>query len=65
MRTFALVALYGGFTLVCVGLFRMELDMKGGGPSANLPPMAAATTATMNLALQYFLSTSASCSCAP
>jgi hypothetical protein len=49
----AMLALYGGFVVVCVGVFMMEgpEEIWGGKP----PPVSPAVGCTMNLTLQFFL----------
>merc|ERR1719231_146912 len=53
VRWVLMVALYGGFTTVCVGAFLMEAPTEVYPDGA--PPVSPAVQCTMNLCLQYFL----------
>merc|ERR1719171_2366057 len=52
IRYLAMIAMYGGFTTVCVGAFMMEApkSVYPDGP----PPVSPAVACTMNLTTQYF-----------
>merc|ERR1719380_56459 len=48
-----MIALYGGFTTVCVGAYSMEAPAEVWGDD-KAPPVSPAVACTMNLAMQYF-----------
>jgi len=52
VRYMVMAALYGGFTVVCVGIFMMEgpKEIWGDAP----PPVSPAVACTMNLTVQFF-----------
>jgi hypothetical protein len=52
MRYLAMLAMYGGFTTVCVGAFMMEAPKSVYPDGA--PPVSPAVACTMNLTTQYF-----------
>merc|ERR1719159_2362441 len=53
LRWVTMIALYGGFTTVCVGAYSMEAPAEVWGDD-KAPPVSPAVACTMNLALQYF-----------
>merc|ERR1719484_325288 len=53
LRWVTMVALYGGFTTVCVGAYSMEAPTEV-YPEGTAPPVSPAVACTMNLAMQYF-----------
>jgi len=53
LRWVTMVALYGGFTTVCIGAYSMEAPEEV-YPKGTAPPVSPAVACTMNLACQYF-----------
>jgi len=53
LRWVTMIALYGGFTTVCVGAYSMEAPTEV-YPEGTAPPVSPAVACTMNLAMQYF-----------
>merc|ERR1719389_888881 len=53
LRWVTMIALYGGFTTVCVGAYSMEAPAEVWGDD-EAPPVSPAVACTMNLAMQYF-----------
>jgi hypothetical protein len=53
LRWVTMIALYGGFTTVCVGAYSMEAPTEV-YPEGTAPPVSPAVACTMNLAVQYF-----------
>jgi hypothetical protein len=53
LRWVTMIALYGGFTTVCIGAYSMEAPEQV-YPAGTAPPVSPAVACTMNLAMQYF-----------
>eukprot|EP00746_Dinoflagellata_sp_MGD_P165433 gnl/MRDRNA2_/MRDRNA2_94704_c0_seq1.p1 gnl/MRDRNA2_/MRDRNA2_94704_c0~~gnl/MRDRNA2_/MRDRNA2_94704_c0_seq1.p1 ORF type:complete len:626 (+),score=106.38 gnl/MRDRNA2_/MRDRNA2_94704_c0_seq1:142-2019(+) len=53
LRYMVMTALYGGFTIVCIGIFMMEGPKEIWGDSP--PPVSPAVSCTMNLTTQFFV----------
>jgi hypothetical protein len=53
LRWVTMIALYGGFTTVCIGAYSMEAPEEV-YPAGSAPPVSPAVACTMNLAMQYF-----------
>merc|ERR1719172_329840 len=53
LRWVTMIALYGGFTAVCIGAYSMEAPTEV-YPEGTAPPVSPAVQCTMNLAMQYF-----------